>query len=149
FHGAFPHFYDGTTGKAEPFFGQRDNGGDLVETSFLVQGLLTARQFFDGCSAEEKYIRDNITDVWRKIEWSWYRRYLDNKCLLWHWSPDKEWVINHNLIAWNETTITHLLAIASPTRPLPASMYDSGWANQDSTGVNYRTNWGQTPEGAA
>lgn len=149
FHGAFPHFYDGTTGKVEPFFGQRDNGGDLVETSFLVQGLLAAREYFDRGGNDEKYIRDAITRIWHKIEWSWYRRYPDNKFLLWHWSPDKEWVINHNLIGWNETMITYLLAMASPTHAVPLSMYYSGWANQDSTGIAYRSNWGQTPDGSS
>src|SRR5690349_246324 len=44
FHGAWPHFLDGRTGRVIPYFGKYDNGGDLIETAFLVQGLLTARQ---------------------------------------------------------------------------------------------------------
>ncbi len=46
FHGAFPHWYYGSTGKVRPFFTE-DNGGDIVETSFMIQGLLTARQYFN------------------------------------------------------------------------------------------------------
>src|SRR5205085_9297482 len=98
FHGAFSHFIDGPTGKVEPFFGPRDNGGDLVETSFLIQGLLTVKAYFNENIPEEKEIRDRITTIWRSVDWSWYRRYPDNKYLFWHWSPDKEWIINHQLI---------------------------------------------------
>ncbi len=148
FHGVYPHFMDGTTGKVVAFFGKRDNGADLVETSFLLQGLLAARQYFSADNAKEKMIRDKITAIWEKAEWDWFRQYPDSKFLYWHWSPDQGWVINHNLIGWNETMVTYLLAIASPTHAVPASMYYTGWANQDSTGIKYRSNWGQTSDGS-
>jgi len=148
FHGVYPHFIDGTTGKVETFFGKRDNGADLVETSFLMQGLLTAKQYFKGDNPREKLIRDKLTTIWEKAEWDWFRQFPESKFLYWHWSPDQGWVINHRLIGWNETMVTYLLAIASPTHAVPASMYYSGWANQDSTGIKYRTNWGQTADGS-
>lgn len=148
FHGAFAHFIDGPTGKVEPFFGHRDNGGDLVETSFLIQGLLAARSYFDGNDEKEKQIRNAITKIWEGVEWDWYRRYPGNKFLLWHWSPDKEWIINHSLIGWNETMVTYLLAIASPTHAVPPSMYYSGWASQDTVAQQYRTAWGGTKDGS-
>ena len=148
FHGAFSHFLDGPSAKVEPFFGGRDNGGDLVETSFLLQGLLTLRAYFWGNDEKEKTIREKITKLWEGVEWSWYRRFPDSKFLYWHWSPDKEWVINHRLIGWNETMVTYLLAIASPTYGVPARMYYTGWANQDSTGQQYRSAWGGTKEGS-
>ena len=37
FHGAFPHWLNGTTGDALPF-SPKDNGGDIVETALLLQG---------------------------------------------------------------------------------------------------------------
>ena len=148
FHGAFPHFIDGLTGKVIPFFGEKDNGGDLVETAFLMQGLLTAKQYFDGDNAIEKNIRDRIENIWEGIEWDWYRRYPDSKFLYWHWSPDKEWVINHRLIGWNETMIVYLLGISSPTHPIPPSMYYTGWASQEEFAQQYRSAWGQTKDGS-
>jgi len=148
FHGVYPHFMNGPTGKAVPFFGHRDNGADLVETSFLMEGLLAARQYFSGDNSKEQLIRNKITAIWEKVEWDWFRQYPESKFLYWHWSPDQGWVINHTLIGWNETMVTYLLAIASPTHPVPASMYYSGWANQDSTGVKYRSAWGQTKDGS-
>lgn len=149
FHGVFPHFLDGTTGHVVPFFGQRDNGGDLVETSFLMQGLLAARQFFNGNNANETQIRNTITKLWNEVEWDWYRRTNDSDFLFWHWSPDQEWIINHKLIGWNETMITYFLAIASSTHGVPASLYYSGWASQSAEAAIYRTNWGQTTDGAS
>ncbi|WP_153798267.1 glucoamylase family protein [Foetidibacter luteolus] len=148
FHGAFPHFIDGNTGKVVPFFGDNDNGGDLVETSFLMQGLLVARQYFNRNTKAEATIRQRINKVWNGVEWDWYRKEKDSKYLFWHWSPDKEWIINHNLIGWNETLITYFLAIASSTHGVPASMYYTGWASQEEKAQQYRSAWGQTEDGS-
>lgn len=148
YHGAVPHFIDGKTGKTEPFFGKKDNGADLVETSFLVQGLLAAHQYFNKDNAEEKNIRAKIDKFWKRIEWDWFRQKPESKYLYWHWSPDQGWVINHRLIGWNETMATYLLAIASPTHSVPASLYYSGWASQDKIAQDYRKNWGKSDEGA-
>jgi len=148
FHGMFPHFIDGPTGKVEPFFGKWDDGADIVETSFLLQGLLAARQYFSGNDPQEKLIREKITTIWKRAEWSWFTITPDSKFLYWHWSPDQGWVVHHNLIGWNETMITYILAISSPTHSVPASMYYSGWANQDSTGQKYRSAWSGTKDGS-
>lgn len=148
FHGAFPHFLDGVTGKVEPFFGSKDNGADLVETSFLAQGLLAAKQYFTASNAREKKIIDKIDNIWKNIEWDWFRKDKDSKYLYWHWSTDQEWVINHKLIGWNETMITYFMAITSPTHGVPASFYYSGWASQDTIAQRYRSGWAQTTDGA-
>jgi hypothetical protein len=148
FHGAFPHFIDGATGKAEPFFGPKDNGADLVETSFLAQGLLAAREYLDTAVSQENQLAGRIDKLWRGIEWSWFRRDEKSKFLLWHWSPDQGWVINHKLIGWNETLITYFLAISSDTHPVPASFYYSGWASLSKEAQNYRIGWGQTKDGS-
>ncbi len=152
FHGAFPHFLDGRTGKVIPLFSKYDDGGDLVETSFLMEGLLTARQYFSNDNPAEKEIRETITRLWESVEWDWYRQAPVSdpndslKFLYWHWSPDHGWHIHHPLIGWNETMIAYLLAIASPTHSVPASMYYSGWASQSDLAVRYR-HWSQTTEG--
>lgn len=148
FHGVFPHFLDGRTGKTVPFFGNRDNGGDLVETSFLMQGLLTARQYFDRRDKKEAQIRKTITTLWEDVEWDWYRKNPNSDFLYWHWSPDQEWVLNHKLIGWNETMITYFLAIASPTHGVPSTMYYTGWASQADEARAYRSNWGKTSQGS-
>src|SRR4030042_6108442 len=119
FHGAWPHFLDGRTGKVIPLFGKYDNGGDLVEAAFLIQGLLAARQFFDRSAGVEMQIRARITSLWEAVEWDWYRQTPDSDFLYWHWSPDFVWHISHPLIGWNETLIAYLLPLASPPHPGP------------------------------
>jgi hypothetical protein len=147
FHGAWPHFLDGNTGKRISYFGKYDNGGDLVETAFLIQGLLVARQYFDRDTEEEGEIRRVITQLWREVEWDWYRKDPTSDCLYWHWSPDSGWYINHPLVGWNEAMIVYLLAIASPTHPVPPSLYHTGWAGQSDYTVSYRQFWGRTTDG--
>jgi len=147
FHGVWPHFLDGRTGRVWPYFGKFDNGGDLVETAFLMQGLLTARQYFDRDGPVEREIRDTITTLWHDVEWDWFRKTSDGDVMYWHWSPDHGWHIGHPLVGWNETMIVYLLAIASPTHSVPASLYYSGWAGTSDTAVEYRRNWSRTTQG--
>jgi len=147
FHGAWPHFLDGRTGKTLAYFGKYDNGGDLVETAFMIQGLLAARQYFDRDTPAEREIRATATRLWREVEWDWYRKTPDSAVLYWHWSPDHGFHIGHPLIGWNETMIIYLLAIASPTHPVPASLWHTGWAGQSERHVSYRQSWSRTTEG--
>ena len=147
FHGAWPHFLDGRTGKTVPYFGKYDDGGDLVETAFMMQGLLTARQYFGRDTPEEREIRGTITTLWRGVEWDWYRRDPSSDFLYWHWSPDHGWYIGHPLVGWNETMIVYLLAIASPTHAVPASLYTTGWAGQSAIAQHYRQGWSRTTAG--
>ena len=147
YHGAWSHFLDGRTSKTIPYFGRYDDGGDLVETAFMIQGLLAARQYFNRDTPAEREIRESATRFWREVEWDWYRQRPDSDVLYWHWSPDHGFHINHPLIGWNETAIIYLLAIASPTHPVPAAMWHTGWAGQSPLHLDYRRGWSRTTEG--
>jgi exo beta-1,2-glucooligosaccharide sophorohydrolase (non-reducing end) len=129
YHGVWSHFMDDATGASLPVFDMFDNAGDLVETGFLMEGLLTARQYFDGTSDAERSLHQRISRLWETVEWDWYRRSPRGDALLWHWSPEWSWIISHRIDGFNETMIIYLLAIASPTHGVPASFYYSGWAN--------------------
>ncbi len=133
FHGVWSHWMNGATGAAIPF-SQYDDGGDLVETAFMIQGLLTARAFFDGNAEEETLLRDKITQLWEAVDWRWYRKQTQ-EVLYWHWSPNYGWQINFALRGFNEAHIVYLLAVASPTLFVPSSLYHNGWA-----GGNYTNN---------
>jgi len=135
FHGAFPHWMNGTNGNVIPF-SQYDDGGDLVETSFMIQALLTARHYFDQSTSEEDEIRNIITQIWETVEWDWYRRSPFSDFLYWHWSPNYGWEMDFKLVGYNETMITYLLAIASPTHSVPASLYYDGWASSTGYYIN-------------
>ncbi len=147
YHGAWAHFLNGDTAQSMLVFGMFDNGGDLVETSFLMQGLLAARQYFKDDGEAGQSIYQRITKLWETVEWDWYRRSPNNDALLWHWSPQWSWFIDHRLTGFNETMITYLLAIASPTHGVPASLYYSGWAGQSEAAIAYRSGWSGSNEG--
>ena len=126
FKGAFPHWLHGATGKVHPF-SAKDNGADLVETSFLMQGLLTARQYFNGADAAETTLRTDINALWKGVDWNWFTKGGSN-VLYWHWSPGFEWEMNHKIEGWNEALITYVLAAASPDHAISKAVYDEGWA---------------------
>jgi exo beta-1,2-glucooligosaccharide sophorohydrolase (non-reducing end) len=128
YHGAWPHYLSGSTGRMLPVFGIYDDGADLVETSFLMQGLLTARGYFNQDNTSERELRNRITRLWEGVEWDWFAATPNKDALYWHWSPDFGFRLANRLQGWNETMITYLLAIASPTHPVPASLYYTGWA---------------------
>lgn len=125
FHGAYSHWLDGTTGKAIAF-SAKDDGADLVETGFLIEGLLTVQQYFNLDNPTETAIRQKITKIWEAVEWDWFIN--SSNALYWHWSPKHNWAMNMNISGWNEALIVYVLAAASPTHPIDKSVYDQGWA---------------------
>jgi hypothetical protein len=126
FHGAFSHWLDGETGTVQPF-STYDNGGDLVETSYMIQGLFTVRQYFNLQSSDEDSIRTLSQKIIDEVEWDWYRR--NTNFLYWHWSPNYGWQINMRIQGPNECMIVYLLGIASTTHGVPASSFHNGWAS--------------------
>lgn len=125
FHGAWPHWINGETGRVKPF-GKKDNGGDLVETSFLLQGLLCVRQYFKDGNPAEQQLAARIDKLWREVDFNWYRNGKD--VLYWHWSAEYQWEMNFPVTGYNECLIMYVLAAASPTHSVPASVYHQGWA---------------------
>ena len=125
FHGAWPHWMSGETGKIKPF-SPKDDGGDLVETSYLAQGLLCVRQYFNNGNAEEKALASKIDKLWKEIEFDWYRN--GKNVLYWHWSPKNQWAMNFPVEGYNECLIMYVLAAASPEHTIPAEVYHAGWA---------------------
>ena len=126
FHGAWSHWINGETGEVIPF-SPRDNGGDLVETAFLVQGLLTVREYLKQEAPAETELIDRITTLWEGVEWDWYTK-GEGETLYWHWSPDQEFAINLRIAGHNETQLVYVLAAASPTHPIEPELYASGYA---------------------
>lgn len=125
FHGAFPHWMNGSTGVVQPF-SLKDNGGDLVETAFLMQGLLTVREYFRNGSPSERAMCAAITRLFHEVDWNWYRN--NQKKLYWYWSPDYGWEMNKPVEGWNEALIVYVLAASSPVHSITKDIYDEGWA---------------------
>ncbi|MGE8341873.1 MAG: glucoamylase family protein, partial [Flavobacterium sp.] len=125
FHGAWSHWIDGNTGKVKPF-GTKDNGGDLVETSFLVAGMITVREYLKDGSEKEKAVAQKFDALWKGVDWQWYTN--NKNVLYWHWSPSYAWEMNFPLEGYNECLITYVMAASSPTHAIDAKAYHEGWA---------------------
>jgi hypothetical protein len=125
YHGVFPHFMNGRTGATIPFT-RKDDAGDLVETSFLIMGLLCARQYFSKEDPLEARIRGLVDYVWRDVEWNWYTR--QRQSLTWHWSPNNGWAMDLEIRGWNECLITYLLAASAPRYGIDPDVYHKGFA---------------------
>ncbi|GGZ26147.1 hypothetical protein GCM10007049_18440 [Echinicola pacifica] len=132
YHGVWPHWLYGETGKGKSF-SNKDNGGDLVESAFLMQGLLAVREYYKSGSDADQKLANRIDQLWKDMEWDWYTQ-GGHDVLYWHWSPTHEWEMNFPLEGYNECLITYILAASSPTHTIPASAYHKGWAR--SGGIN-------------
>ena len=132
FKGAYPHWLNGATGVVIPF-SANDNGADLVETSYLIQGLLCARQYFNGTDATETALRTDINFIYNRVEWNWFKQASEN-VLTWHWSPSLGFIMNLKIRGWNECLITYVLARSSSTYPISNTLYQQGWANNGAAG---------------
>jgi hypothetical protein len=126
FHGAFPHWMYGQTGKVKPF-SPKDDGADIVETAYLMQGLLCARQYFRNGNEEEQKLASDIDTLWRRVDWNWFTKGGEN-VIYWHWSPDYFWEMNFPVQGYNECLILYILAASSPDHPVSPEAYHQGWA---------------------
>lgn len=127
FHGAFPHRINGATGDVI-VWSPKDDGADLVETSFLMMGLLTARQYFDRSDLHETMLRNEINQLFNNVDWTWFKKDQQN-ALHWLWSPNYNWDITFMIRGWNETLIAYILAASSRTHTIAKEVYDNGYAN--------------------
>jgi hypothetical protein len=141
YHGIWAHHLDGATGETIPFAGKEDNGGDIVESAFLMEGMLTVSEYFDQDNDVETQLRERITRLWEEAEWSWYRQQGDDK-LTWHWSNEFGFKKDHKFSGFNECMMAYLLAMASPTYAIPSECYYRGWVADRATYVNGNTYYG-------
>lgn len=130
FHGIFPHFMNGKTGKTIPF-GPLDDGADLVETSYLFMGLLCAKEYFNGDTPLEKYFRNRIKSMWNDADWNWHSKGSD-KLLYWHWSPKNDFDMNFPIYGWDECLITYIVAASSKYHHISKELYENSWVKSAS-----------------
>lgn len=134
FHGAWPHWINGNTGNVIPF-SSMDNGGDLVETAFLVQGLICVREYFKtSTNTQEIALSQKADDLWKGVEWNWYTQ--AQNVLYWHWSPNFDFQMNLKIQGYDETLLTYILAAASPNHSIDKTVYQQGWARNGSIKSN-------------
>ncbi|RXJ51450.1 glucoamylase family protein [Gelidibacter gilvus] len=137
FHGAWPHWINGTNGSTIPFSNQ-DNGGDLVETSFVVQGLICIKEYFKNGSPAEMELANKADALWKGVEWDWYTQ--NENVLYWHWSPNHAFAMDLKIQGYNESLVTYVMGAASPDYSISPEVYTQGWASNstiESSNVQY------------
>ncbi len=125
-HGAWSHWYNADTKHTQPF-STKDNGGDLVETAYVVEGLIALKNYFTGNDTKSVQIREKADLLWKGVEWNWYRQGNQN-VLYWHWSPNYGFQMNMKITGWNECQSVYVMAASSPTFGIPKEVYTQGWA---------------------
>ena len=138
-HGAWSHWYHGNSGVTKPF-STKDDGGDMVETSFVASALIALKNYFISNDNQSIQIREMADELWREIEWDWYQNNGEDQ-LYWHWSPNYDFEMNMRIRGWNESLITYIMAASSPTYGISKEVYDNGWANNGGM-VNSRSFYG-------
>ncbi len=123
FHGMWAHWYDAESGEVFPF-SKYDDGGDLVESAFLAQGLISLRQYFKESAPE---LARRADDLWRGMDWQWYTNGTDS--LYWHWSKNYGWRMHHRIRGYDECLIAFVLGASSPTHPISRKVYESCYKN--------------------
>jgi hypothetical protein len=129
YKGFFYHFLDMDTGHR---FGRTELS--TVDTAFLVSGMLFAARWFDGDHADEAEIRRLAQAVYERIEWDWAMVRPNRITMGWH--PETGF-IPADWNVYNEGMMVLLLAIGSPTHPVPStvwdewcSVYDQSWTDR-------------------
>lgn len=135
YHGSWSHWY-GTDGKTKPF-GNQIVAGEIVETAFVMTGLIAAKEYFNGSDTKEVELRNYVDKFWNEIDWS---NFVHNDKLYWIWHSDKagDKAYEHALTGWNETLIVYILALAAPEgHNISPDVYQKCW---QSNGGIYREN---------
>lgn len=125
YHGMFPHFINGRTGETIPFR-RKDDGADVVETTFLFQGLICARQYFSHGLPGEPHLVERVDALLSQAEWDWFTR--GGRKLYWHWSPKYGWAMNSPIVGWNECLLSFVLAAGSSSHGIDSAIYHEGFA---------------------
>lgn len=133
FHGVWPHWINGETGETQAF-SAKDNGGDIVETSFMAQGFIVVREYLKNGSDAERAVAQKYDELWKSIEWNWYTNNKDG--IYWHWSPNYQWEMDFMIEGYNECLITYVMAASSPDHSIHPDAYHKGWARNGNITTN-------------
>jgi len=95
-----------------------------VDTALLIAGALAAAEYFDRPLPEEAELRRLARQLYERVDWEWM---LDGGTTLRHgWKPETGF-LPYRWEGYDEALILYLLALGSPTHPIPAESY-SAWS---------------------
>ena len=87
-----------------------------IDTGLLMAGILACQSYFDGMGGEEATIRELADDLYRRVEWDWAMN--GQRLMSMGWHPEKGFIPS-SWDGYNEAMILLILALGSPTHPIP------------------------------
>ena len=120
YKGFYYHFLDMQSGKRI-----WNSELSLIDSALLLAGILTTAAYFTGNTSGENEIRQLADAFYRRIDWAWAQNATPT--LAQGWKPECGF-LHYGWEGYTEATILYVLAIASPTHPIPASSF-SAWTS--------------------
>lgn len=99
-----------------------------VDTAFLVAGMLCAAQYFDSDQADERELRSLANELYERVDWQWA---LGRSKTIGHgWRPESGF-IRYRWEGYDEAMLLYLLALGSPTHPVPPDAWPAWCASYE------------------
>jgi hypothetical protein len=116
-HGFFYHFLNMQSGLRHPVCELSS-----IDTSWLMCGVLFAREYFDRDDAAEREIRELADALYRRVEWTWMQPRPPLVCM--SWRPE-EGFGSLEYKGYDEAMLLYVLALGSPTHPIDPAAWNT------------------------
>ncbi len=93
-----------------------------IDSAYLLAGALAAGAYFDGDAAEEREIRKLAKGLYARADWEWALNTGETVSM--GWKP-KSGFLRYRWEGYNEALVLYVLALASPTHPIPPTSYEA------------------------
>ena len=95
----------------------------LIDTGFLMAGILTAATYFDADTPDETELRGLADALYRRVDWRWAQR--ESGAVTHGWKPECGF-LNYGWEGYSEAILLYVLGLGSPTHPLTDQSF-SAW----------------------
>ncbi|MDM7914397.1 MAG: glucoamylase family protein, partial [Candidatus Eisenbacteria bacterium] len=132
YKGLFYHFLDMNTATRT-----WDCELSTIDSALLFAGILDAREYFTTDDPVDVQVRTLADSLYYRADWNFFRN--GNPGILMGWRPGTGFAGFGQWVGYNEAMILYILAIGSPTHPVPASSWNT-WTS----GYHWQTQYGYT-----
>jgi hypothetical protein len=117
YKGFYYHFLDMKTGKRV-----WQSELSLIDTTLLLAGVLVASVYFSEDTPNENEIRERADAIYRRIDWQWARG--GGATARQGWKTESGF-LHYGWEGYSEATVLYVLALASPSYPLPEDSFEA------------------------
>jgi hypothetical protein len=94
----------------------------LIDTAFLMAGILTAAAYFDACTPEETELRSLAEALYSRTDWCWAQP--EGAAVTHGWKPECGF-LNYGWEGYSEAILLYVLGLSSPTHPLTKNSFQA------------------------